>query len=67
MKLSKRIRNPLLGIETILENGMFVANNQNIEQVVISRQDTTRILEWIVELKNNELDTLSLIEEYIGK
>ena len=67
MKLSKRIKNPLLSIETILENGMFVANNNQSEQVMLSRQDTTRILEWIVELKNNELDTLSLIEEYIGK
>ena len=67
MKLSKRIKNPLLSIETILENGMFVADNQQSEQVVLSRQDACRMLQWIEHLKNNELDTLSLIEEYIGK
>jgi|5_EtaG_2_1085323.scaffolds.fasta_scaffold262286_1 predicted mannosyl-3-phosphoglycerate phosphatase (HAD superfamily) len=68
MKLSKKIRNPLLSIETILENAMTVANNQESEQVIISRQDTCKMLQWIEHLKNNELEEMDLIERcLIGK
>tara|TARA_B100001769_G_scaffold42412_2_gene29577 strand:+ start:192 stop:392 length:201 start_codon:yes stop_codon:yes gene_type:complete len=65
MRLSKRIKNPLLGIETILENGLKVANNQDSEQVIISKQDTLRILEWLVELKGKEIVELDLIERVL--
>lgn len=68
MKLSKKIRNPLLSIETRLENAMTVANNQESEQVIISRQDTCKMLQWIEHLKNNELEEMDLIERcLIGK
>ena len=67
MKLSKRIKNPLLSIETILENGLKVANNNQREQVILSKQDTTRILEWIAQLKHVQLETLALIEDSLGK
>lgn len=63
MKLSKKIRNPLLSIETILENSMSVANNNQSEQVVLSRQDACRMLQWIEHLKNNELEEMALIEK----
>ena len=63
MKLSKRIKNPLLSIETILENSMLVAVGGESEQVIISRRDTLRMIEWLKGLRDRELETLALIED----
>tara|TARA_R110002012_G_C11173923_1_gene556063 strand:+ start:199 stop:402 length:204 start_codon:yes stop_codon:yes gene_type:complete len=67
MKLSKRIKNPLLSIETILENGMLVAVGGESEQVILSHRDTLRMIEWLKELRDKELETLALIEESLEK
>ena len=73
MKLSKRIKNPLLSIETILNEGVSASNYAKSDKtevylnshVVLSRLDTCRILQWIKELKEEELETLSLIENVL--
>jgi len=74
MKLSKRIKNPLLSIETILEEGVKASNYAKSDKtevylnshVVLSRLDTCNILQWIKELKDEELATLSLIENVLN-
>ena len=66
MQISNKIKNPLLSIETILENGLKVANNQEREQVIISKQDTLRMLEWLDELHTNELIKLSKVENILS-
>ncbi len=67
MKLSKRIKNPILSIETILENELMVADGKQIRQVTISSNKVAEMLDWIAELKGRELATLSLIEDALGK
>tara|TARA_R110002110_G_scaffold141351_1_gene329261 strand:+ start:277 stop:504 length:228 start_codon:yes stop_codon:yes gene_type:complete len=74
MKLSKRIKNPLLSIEVILEEGVKASNYAKSDKmevyanshVVISRLDACRILQWIKELKDEEIATLSLIETVLN-
>tara|TARA_R110002074_G_scaffold376920_1_gene554192 strand:+ start:680 stop:883 length:204 start_codon:yes stop_codon:yes gene_type:complete len=67
MKLSKRIKNPLLSIETILYNGFRVAINSESDQVILSRKDTLRIIKWSQELREKELGVLALIEDSLQK
>jgi len=56
MKLSKQIKNSLLSMETILDNALRVAQNQNAKHVTISRNDASRILESIDEHIDNLRD-----------
>ena len=60
MKLSKQIKNSLLSIETILDNALRIAQNQNVAQVTISRNDASRMLESIDEHIDNLRDIENL-------
>ena len=60
MKLSKQIKNSLLSMETILDNALRIAQNQNVAQVTISRNDASRILESIDEHIDNLRDIENL-------
>ncbi len=60
MKLSRQIKNSLLSMETILDNALRIAQNQNVAQVTISRNDASRILESIDEHLGNLRDIENL-------
>jgi len=59
MKLSKQIKNTLLGIDTILYNAFRISVQTDSPTVTISKNDAKRILEWA----NEHIENLRDIEK----
>jgi len=56
MKLSKQIKNTLLGIDTIIGNALGIAEHTDNSGVTISQKDAKRILDWASEHIENLRD-----------
>ena len=59
MKLSKQIKNTLLGIDTIIDNAFRISVQIDSPTVTISQKDAKRILEWA----NEHIENLRDIEK----